>query len=735
MGTVSYMSPEQARGEKIDSRTDLFSFGAVLYEMATGQLAFDGDTTAIIYEAVMNRTPTPPKVLNPALPPKLEEIIIKAMEKDRDLRYQTASDMRTDFERLKRQSDSAGRTPSTKPDSGKAARAPITSLAVLPLMSASSDPEMEYLSRGITESIINSLSKLPKLRVLPGSVTLRYKGVEVYPQQAGRDLKVGAVLAGRVLQRGDTLTIAVELVDVANGWQLWGERYARPLSDISSLEEEIAREISEKLRLRVSSPPEKRLPVRRAAIPSPAAKHMLAILPFENLGGDEGREYLSDGLTEETILQIGSLCPDEIGVIARTSSMQYKHTPKTIKQIGAELGVNFVLEGTVRQAQERVRVTAQLIQVSDETHIWARVYERDLADVLGLQCDVARGLAEGIRVKLSPKQEARLSDFNVVVPEAFESYSKGRFCWNKRTFTDLQKAIHYFERAIKVDPNYAAAYAGLADCYIMLGSLPSDVLPPRVAMPKSKEAAKRAIALNKDSAEAHASLAYVEFTFEWNWAGAEKGFKRALELNPNYATAREWYALYLAALGRMDDALGEIRRAAQVDPLSPVIYAAAALIYLFARRYDEALEHCRKAFEFDPNFLLALYVEGRVYEQKRMFSEAIEVFQRAKTLSGGIPMTLMALGTAYALSGDKIQAERILEELQALSKGRYLSALYPMAVCVTLGDMEQALQWLQRAFEERSDYLVYLAIEPGFDNLRADPRFSAIMRQIGLLPE
>lgn len=269
----------------------------------------------------------------------------------------------------------------------------------------------------------------------------------------------------------------------------------------------------------------------------------------------------------------------------------------------------------------------------------------------------------------------------------------------------------------------------------MLGSLPSDVLPPRVAMPKSKEAAKRAIALNKDSAEAHASLAYVEFTFEWNWAGAEKGFKRALELNPNYATAREWYALYLAALGRMDDALGEIRRAAQVDPLSPVIYAAAALIYLFARRYDEALEHCRKAFEFDPNFLLALYVEGRVYEQKRMFSEAIEVFQRAKTLSGGIPMTLMALGTAYALSGDKIQAERILEELQALSKGRYLSALYPMAVCVTLGDMEQALQWLQRAFEERSDYLVYLAIEPGFDNLRADPRFSAIMRQIGLLPE
>jgi non-specific serine/threonine protein kinase len=585
IGTLAYMSPEQARSEELDSRTDLFSFGAVLYEMATGRPAFAGNSAGLIFDAVLNRAPMSPASLNPGLPAGTEEIINKALEKDRNLRYQTASDVRADLQRMKRH-------------------------------------------------------------------------VDLTPRSVERERSVGAALKlGRV---------------------------------------------------------------------------MLAVLPFDNFSGDSKREYFSDGLTEEMITQIGSLHPERLGVIARTSAMQYKAAKKSIKQIGRELGVNYILEGSVREVGSRVRIAARLIQASDETHLWAQVYERDISDILALQSDVAGAIAEAIQLKLTPQQQARLAVAAAVNPAAYEAYVKGRYHWNKRTPAELQIAVNYFQQAVAIDAGYAPAHAGLADAYMLLGCVPNDVLAPREAMSKSKEAVRRALALDDSLAEAHVSLANACYAYDWNWADAQRAFRRALDLNPNYATGHQWYALYLIAAGRANEAVAEITRAARLDPLSPVICAAASQIHLYARRYDEALEECRKAFDLDPDFVLALYLEGRVYQQKGMYPQAIADFLRAYALSGGIPMTVMALGSAYALSGDRTQARRQLSKLEELSRRRYLSAVYPMAVCAMLGDNEQAFKWLQKAYNDRSNYLVYLSKEPGMESFQSDPRFTSIMSQIGV---
>ncbi len=1083
MGTVPYMSPEQARGEELDSRTDLFSFGAVLYEMATGRPAFAGSSTALIFDAILNRAPTSPASLNLEVPARLGEIIGKALEKDRKLRYQTASDMRADLQRLKREVESAGGGVL----GGTSSKA-IDSLAVLPLVNVSGDPEMEYLSQGITDSIINSLSRLPELRVLPRSVTFRYKPGDVEPQKLGRELGVGAALAGRVLQRGDTLIIAVELVDVANGWQLWGERYNRTLSDIFAVEEEIAKEITEKLRVRLTVEEEERLTIRhtksieayqaylkgryywekwteqgwkrgiqyfqqaiekdpayarahagladsyiylgwfsvlppkeahskaKAAatkaleiddslaeahnslaavkvtcdwnwpeaeeefkraielnpryatahhwyaeylnqmgrhsealaeikqaqkldpkslivntsvgwqyyfarqydeaveqyqvtlkmdsnfapahwglgwayeqqsrfeeaiaefqkaislsggmpiyvaalghalavaqkrekaekvleeldglskrvyvppyfvasiymglgdkdqafewlektyqehsawllylqeeprleslhsdsrfhdlirrvglprqgpawwaglvrvakvplavalivaalfigkrirdwiwLPAPA-KIMLAVLPLEDLSGDSRQEYLADGLTDEMITELGRLHPEGLGVIARSSVMPYRHTTKSAAQIGKELGVDYILEGSLSRSADHLRVRAQLIQVGDQTHVWADEYDRNLTDVLAMESDVAKAVARQIQLRLTQQERARLDKVRSVSPDAYKSYIKGRYHWNKRTPDEILLSVTYFQQAIQKDRGYAVAHAGLADAYLLLGSVPNDVLPPRQAMPKSKDAAERALELDESLAEAHVSLAYVNFAYDWNWLDAEKEFRRALELNPNYATGHEWYALYLVAAGRQDAAIAEIDLAKTLDPLSPVIYAAAAQIDLYTQRYDEAFEQCRKAFELYPDFFLAHYVQGRAYEQKGMLTEATAEFQTASDLSVGSPPLMAALGHAYAISGKRAKAQQLLAKLVSLSNQEYVPAIYMMAICVGLGDKDEAFRWLNQALQDRCDYVIYLQHEPGLENLRADPRFHDVIRQIGLTP-
>jgi serine/threonine protein kinase/Tfp pilus assembly protein PilF len=587
VGTVAYMSPEQVRAKNLDARTDLFSFGAVLYEMATGTLPFRGESSGVIFNAILERDPVSPVCLNPEVPSDLERIINKnkALEKDRNLRYQSASELRTDLRRLKRDTDSGRSAVLATPASdvrtvrarplqrrwkwaavGIAAlavclsaaafyylrflRGPanaIDSIAVLPFANASADPNTEYLSDGITESLINNLSQLPNLRVMARTTVFHYKGKEVDPQKVGQDLKIRAAVTGRVQQRGDTLVIQAELVDVDKGSQLWGGQYNRKLADVFAVQEEISKEISEKLRLKLTGEDQKRL------------------------------------------------------------------------------------------------------------------------------------------TKLDPE--------NI---EAYQLYLKGRYYWNKRTVDGFHSGITYFQQAIEKDPNYALAYAGLADCYNHLGVYGH--VPPRETYPRRKAAATKALELDEKLAEPHASLAVDKLLYDWDWSGARREFERALELNPNYAIAHDWYAQYYFAMGRLDDGAREIKRALELDPLSLIINVELGRVLLYQGQYDRAIEQERKTLEMDPNFGPAHVFLGRAYLQKARYADAITEAQKAPSGLGEVGGPFRpspVLIRAYLKSGNTGKAQKVVQGLKDLSKTRYFSAFDMALAYIGLDNKERALEWLQ----------------------------------------
>jgi TolB-like protein/DNA-binding winged helix-turn-helix (wHTH) protein/Flp pilus assembly protein TadD len=467
--------------------------------------------------------------------------------------------------------------------------------------------------------------------------------------------------------------------------------------------------------------------------PVPAHPIVLAVLPFDDLSADR-EEYLVDSLTEEMITQVTQINPEHLRVIARTSAMQYEGTKKSARQIGQELGADYILENSIRHQGGRLRITAQLVRTADQTHVWAENYDREVSDLLPLEREVTAGIAEQVHLKLLPtvasiQRVSEPSKERAVAPEAHDLYLQGRYYFNQRSREGLLKSVDYFEQAAAKDPNYAAAYASLADAYNLITFYGYD--PSMKDVSQAKIAADKALQLDDSMAAAHAALGYTAFMWGGDWAGAEHEFKRAVELDDNYVPAHQWYALYLAANGRMGESLQQMREAQQLDPLSPSVHAGSGYVSYFARDYDQAIQQAQVALRLNPNFMVGHAVLGWAYTQQKKYPEAIGELQTAVKLSGGVLVYRCALARTYALSGNMTEARKMLVELEATAQseprgsGSALAALY-----LSVGDSEHALHWLEKT-AVGDVQANWLRVDPAFDSLRGNPRFAAILSRIG----
>ncbi len=468
--------------------------------------------------------------------------------------------------------------------------------------------------------------------------------------------------------------------------------------------------------------------------PSTAAKpklnrvRSLVVLPLENLSGDKNQDYFADGMTDELIASLAKV--PTLRVISRNSSMEYKDTHKPLPEIAQDLNVDAVVEGTVLRSGNRVRITAEVVRISTDQTLWAETYEGDLGDILALQQQVASAIVNKIQIELTPQEQQRFTASRPVNPEAYEDYLKGRYYWGKRSEEGLTKAIQYFTLATKKEPQYALAYAGLADCYGIIGAAIVGTVPAREVAPKAEAAAMKAIEIDPTLAEAQTSLATVRLNYNWDWPAAEAGFKRAIELNPSDATAHQRYSLYLIAMGRTQESLAEIKRALWLDPLSISMNFSLGWRLYMARRYDEAIQQLRNTIDMDPTFVLAHLVLGQAYEQKREYSAAIAELQEAVAISHDSAPLIAALAHVYAVSSRQTEARKLLAQLQNQSNRQYVSPFYLAVVYAGLGENDQAVMWLEKAYEDRSNSLIFLRVDPEFDGLRANPEFKRLLRKL-----
>jgi TolB-like protein/DNA-binding winged helix-turn-helix (wHTH) protein/Flp pilus assembly protein TadD len=461
--------------------------------------------------------------------------------------------------------------------------------------------------------------------------------------------------------------------------------------------------------------------------PAPVTIHSIAVLPLENFSGDPAEDYFADGMTDELTTNLAKV--SSLGVIGRTSVMRYKGTHKSIPEIARELKVDFVVEGSVVRDGDNVRITAQLIDGPSGRHLWADDFERSRSDVLQLQKEVALKIVQQIRATLTPDETIRLSGARAVDPKAYEANLKGRSYWNQRSEAGIKKAIEQFNAAIQADGSYAEAYSGLADSYTALGYF--SYLNPNDVFPLAKAAADKALELDPTLAEAHASLGYYNLYYAWNWKESEKEFRRAIALNPNYATAHDWYSVYLLAMGRPDEAMVEIRRAQQLDPLSPLINTDVGFQFYYDKRYDEAIQQLRNTLQTDPKFPLAHLWLGRAYQQKGMYEEAISEYRQTDTSWPEWVVSLAAIGNVEGIAGKTSEARDMLSKLNTLSEVKYVTPYGTALLYAGLGDKVQTFNWLGRAVQGRSHWLVWIRLDPRWEDVKTDPRFKEIIRSVG----
>jgi serine/threonine-protein kinase len=646
MGTVSYMSPEQARGSHVDGRSDIFSLGILLYEMLTGRQPFEGESASEVIISILQKRPRPMARFSQDVPVEMERIVGKALSKNREERYQTVKDMLIDLKRLRRGLELEAET--------------------------NDEPELE-LSRQLLSSSNNSGGVV---RVSTGHHNSQTKELAIPATTVPSTTASNAEYIVKGIKQHKKVALIAVGVIVAALAAFYYYSVTRPIDSI-------------------------------------------AVLPFTAASSEPGAENLGDDITEQLIYSLSKLSPS-LRVAPFNDVLRFKGQPA--QEMGRQLNVRAVLSGRVTKSGDNLTISTELVDVKDNRLLWGERTLTKFSDItLGLQ-NIVASVSDKIGLKLSAEGAKRR--------EAESLYMRGRNAWNKRTAEAIKEASGYFSEALKLDPSYAPAHAGLADSYNMLATYGASA--PTEAFPKAIKEAEAALRLDNNLAEAHAALAYAKFRGEWNWRQAEVEFKEAIRLNPNYASAHQWYANYLAAMGRFPEAIEETRRMQELDKTSLIISSHFGLMYFFAGRFDDSVAACRKTIELDPNFYVARRYLGLAYAQKGMYKESLEQYEKALGLSKNSPLMKVERASVLALSGDEDKAQSELKELQEIAKGRYISAYHIATIYVALKDRDRAFEWLEKAFTERADYMVFLNVDPRFKSLRSDSRFTDLLRRMNL---
>jgi len=651
MGTVSYMSPEQARGRETDERTDIWSLGVVLYEMLSGKVPFAGETLNHTIVAILE---TDPKLLE-NVPNALQRIVRKALTKEKRMRYQTALDLLIDLKNLRRELDLQD----------EIERSIIPNIDTI---SATENETAVFINKSIEETAASGQGPVTQNATTASSL-------EYAVTQAKGHKLLSAILG----------VILVGLITAGGYFAFFAGSDSKAIRSI-------------------------------------------AVMPFVNESGNKDVEYLADGMTETLINSLSQL--SNLNVKARSSVFRYKGKETDPQTIGKELNVEAILNGRITQRGDQLTLSLELINAQTENVLWGNKYERKSSELVSLQTEIARDVSSKLKTKLSGADEQKVKKTYTANPEAFQLYLKGRFYWNKRTGESLKQAVEFYNQAIEKDPTYALAYSGLAETYVLFAAY--SVALARDSMPQAKAAALRALAIDDSLAEAHAVLGKFLIFFEFNRAGGEKEYRRAIQLNPNYATAHHWLALdILAAMKRFDEAISEIRQAEKLDPLSSVISTDAAIILIYARRYDEAIAQLKHALVLDPNFSMAHFSRGYAFYGKGLYRDAIAEYRKALALTDD-PVVRGYLALSLAKSGQRGEATKLLNQLKLESTQRYVPSYMIAIAYLGLNEKEEAFVWLEKEITERGYWASTSAVAPELDDLRGDPRFAGLLKRLNL---